>query len=280
MTLLRGGVPLALLAGFGIYGVTKCIYSVEGGHRAIKFSRLQGVLPNSYREGWHLMIPYFEWPIIYDVRTHPKVLNSKTGSKDLQTVDITVRVLYRPMTDKLPELYRFVGKDYDERVLPSIVNEVVKTVVAQYNATQLLSQREQVSFAIRKSLEERAKDFYMVMDDVSIVHLTFSEEFNEAVESKQAAQQDAERAKFLVEQAIQDKKSTIIRAQGEAISAELIGKSMNPAYIELKRIEAARKIADQLATSRNRAFIDSDTLLLNITGPLSQKLSSLNTTKL
>ncbi len=113
------------------------------------------------------------------------------------------------------------------------------------------------------------------MDDVSIVHLTFSEEFNEAVESKQAAQQDAERAKFLVEQAIQDKKSTIIRAQGEAISAELIGKSMNLAYIELKRIEAARKIAEVLSGSRNRAFIDSDTLMLNIVGPLSQKLSSL-----
>ena len=113
------------------------------------------------------------------------------------------------------------------------------------------------------------------MDDVSIVHLTFSEEFNQAVESKQAAQQDAERAKFYVEQAIQDKKSTIIRAQGEAISAELLGKNMNPAYIELKRIEAARKIAEVLAGSKNRAFIDSETLLLNITGPLSSKLSSL-----
>jgi len=82
-------------------------------------------------------------------------------------------------------------------------------------------------------------------------------------------------AKFYVEQAIQEKKSTIIRAQGEATSAELIGKSMNPAYIELKRIEAARKIAETLSTSRNRAFIDSDTLLLNIVGPLNQKLSLL-----
>ena len=113
------------------------------------------------------------------------------------------------------------------------------------------------------------------MDDVSIVHLSFSDEFNEAVEAKQAAQQDAERAKFLVEQAIQDKKSIIIKSQGEAISAELIGKSMNPAFIELRRIETARKIAEVLAGSRNRAFIDSDTLMLNIVGPLSQRLSSL-----
>jgi prohibitin 2 len=138
-----------------------------------------------------------------------------------------------------------------------------------------LNQREQVSFSIRKSLEERAKDFFILLDDVSITHLEFSAEFHQAVEEKQAAQQEAEKAKFYVEQALQDKKSTIIKAQGEAISAELIGKSMNPAYIELKRIEAARKIAETLSTSRNRAFIDAETLLLNLTGPLNHKLSLL-----
>lgn len=278
--LIKMLAPAVFITVCGVVGIKKCIYTVDGGHRAIKFSRFVGIRPTAYREGWHLMLPYFERPIIYDVRTHPKVINSKTGSKDLQMVDITVRVLYRPMSDKLPELYRFVGKDYDERVLPSVVNEVVKTVVAQYNATQLLSQREQVSFSIRKSLEERARDFFIVMDDVSIVHLTFSDEFNAAAESKQSAQQDAERAKFLVEQALQDKKSTIIRAQGEAISAELIGKSMNPAYIELKRIEAARRIAETLSTSRNRAFLDSDTLMLNLARPMNQKLAKLDERKI
>lgn len=109
--------------------------------------------------------------------------------------------------------------------------------------------------------------------------MAFSSEFHEAVESKQAAQQDAERAKFLVEQAIQDKKSMIIKAQGEASSAELIGKTMNPPYIELKRIDAARRIADTLSTSRNRAFLDSDTLMLNLASPMNQKLSSLTDSK-
>ena len=106
--------------------------------------------------------------------------------------------------------------------------------------------------------------------------MAFSPEFHEAVESKQAAQQDAERAKYLVEQAIQDKKSMIIKAQGEASSAELIGKTMNPPYIELKRIDAARRIADTLSMSRNRAFLDSDTLLLNLATPMNQRLASLN----
>lgn len=76
------------------------------------------------------MMPWFERPIIYDVRTHPTVIKSMTGSKDLQMINISLRVLYRPDPTKLPQVYRYLGLDYDARVLPSIVNEVLKSVVA------------------------------------------------------------------------------------------------------------------------------------------------------
>ena len=123
--------------------------------------------------------------------------------------------------------------DYNERVLPSIVNEVLKQVIARYTAAQLLTMREQVSATVRANLLERSSEFYIALEDVSIVDLTFGAEFMKAVEAKQVAQQDAERAKFIVQEALQQKRSTIIRATGEARSIKLIGESVrqNPAYI-------------------------------------------------
>merc|ERR1719228_1180502 len=242
------------------------LYTVDGGHRGVVFNRLQGVKDEIYGEGTHLIIPWFEWPIIFDVRTRPKELPSLTGTRDLQYVNISLRVLYRPDTNKLPTVLSKYGEDYDRRILPSIMNETLKAVVAQYNAEQLTTQREEVSRLVRRNLTERAAEFYIEVEDCSITHLSFGPEYTRAVEAKQVAQQEAERAKYLVEMAVQEKKSKVIAAQGEAQAAQLIGESMkkNPAFAELRRIEAAREIAHAVAQSPNRVFLNSDSLLINL----------------
>lgn len=213
---------------------------------------------------------------------------------DLQMVQISLRVLTRPEVGALPSIYRTLGEgefmipskflslvgalvyiflffwpectDYDEKVLPSIVNEVLKQVIAEHTAPQLLTQREQVSKKIRRNLTERAAQFNLVLEDVSITDLQFGREFTAAVEAKQVAQQDAERARFIVEKAEQDRKSIVIRAEAEAETAKLIGEAVknNPGFVNLRRIDAAKDISQSLSQSANTIYLSSDSLLLNL----------------
>merc|ERR1712238_40504 len=165
-------------------------------------------------------------------------------------------------------IYRYLGKNYDERILPSLMNECAKAVVTKYNANELLTKRDQVSADISRELSKRAGHFNVVMADVAITHLSFSPEYARAVEAKRVAQQDAERAKYVVQGVMQEKQTIITKAKGEAESASLIGESVrqNPGFMKLRRIDAARDIASIVSSSGNKIYLNADSLLLNLLG--------------
>ncbi len=102
----RGGAVMAGLATIPTF----CLFNVDGGERAVVFHRVYGVDDRVRGEGTHFMLPWFQAPFIYNIRTRPKQIQTTTGTKDLQTVTIHCRLLFKPRVEALPDLHKRLGK--------------------------------------------------------------------------------------------------------------------------------------------------------------------------
>ncbi|KAL8136691.1 hypothetical protein V2J09_002692 [Rumex salicifolius] len=265
VSLLTNLARAAFGIGLGATIVNSSLFTVDGGERAVLFDRLGGVKETTVGEGTHFLIPWLQKPFIFDIRTRPHTFSSVSGTKDLQMVNLSLRVLSRPDVERLPTIFQNLGLEYDEKVLPSIGNEVLKAVVAQFNADQLLTERPRVSAMVKESLIRRAKDFNILLDDVAITHLSYGGEFSRAVEQKQVAQQEAERSKFVVMKAEQERRAAIIRAEGESESAKLISDATAAAgmgLVELRKIEASKENVASMSKNSNVIYFPKGNQML------------------
>ncbi|CAE6423453.1 unnamed protein product [Rhizoctonia solani] len=276
-------------AAFGLALVQASIYDVPGGYRAVMFDRFAGVKPDASLEGTHFLVPWLQRAILYDCRIKPRNISTTTGSKDLQMISITLRVMSRPDVNHLSRIYQTLGQDYDERVLPSIGNEVLKSIVAQFDAAELITQREVVSSRIREDLLARAGEFNIKLEDVSITHLTFGQEFTTVCRRSQANCPTRRRASqvcggkgesgikilspkcdvLTINQAEQERQAAVIRAEGEAEAAATISRALDragEAFVTFRKIEASKAIAGALSANRNVSYVPSSggNILLNV----------------
>lgn len=175
-----------------------------------------------------------------DVRTHANTFEIYSGTKDLQHVAFTLRLLTHLNPDKAPEVYRRFGEDYESRILRSAVNEVVNATVATHNAESLIEDRNLVYHQIVSGIRSKLDLFDLVTDDISVVSMKYSDDFTKSCEYKMITQQAAQRQEYYVLQSQRERDAQITLAEGESRAATMITKSIakhGNGYLKLKQID-------------------------------------------
>jgi prohibitin 1 len=215
------------------------IVIVGSGQRGVVFNTATGVENRILGEGTHFRVPFLESVTKLSVRVQKTDVKAEAASKDLQTVNTDIVVNWHLDANKVNKIYQSIGDEQTvvDRILVPAVNEVVKATTAQATATEVLSKRSELKESIDKSLGERLQQYNIILDDVSIVNVAFSPEFNAAIEQKQVAQQNAEKALFTAQEASAAAQATINTAKGEAEANRLKQQSLTQDLLQLRAIE-------------------------------------------
>ncbi len=196
-------------------------------------------------EGIHFRIPIMQKVVKIDVKVHKSETGAEAASKDLQEIRSTIAVNYHILAEKANWVYQHLGIEFKQRIIDPAVQEVVKAITAKYNAVELITQREKVRDEIKALLKSRLLSYNIVVDDFSIVNFKFTQQFEQAIESKQTAEQLALKAQRDLERIKIEAEQKIATARAEAESLKLQKENVTPQLIRLRQIEASIKAIEK-----------------------------------
>lgn len=196
-----------------------------------------------YTDGLHFKTPFITKSVKYNIQTQKAEWVTEASSKDLQTVDATIVVNYKFKESEVVNLYKNVGKEekVQEKVLEPAIQEVFKSVVAKFSAEQLITERSVVSKEIEDALNKKLDAYGIQIQSFNIVNFNFSKSFNDAIEAKVTAEQNALAEKNKLEQVKYEAEQKVVAAEAQAkaieIQAKAIQNQWGAEYVKLKWIE-------------------------------------------
>lgn len=211
---------------------------INAGQRGIlmEFGQVQDKILG---EGIHAIIPIANTVETLSVRIQKQEIPAQAASKDLQDVFVDVAVNWHIIPEKVNRVFQQIGSEINvvERIINPAIEEVLKAVLSLYNAEQIITKRGEVKAEIDQQLTSRLAQYNIAIDDISLVNIHFSQRFNEAVEAKQIAEQEAKRAEFLALKAVQEAQAEINRAKGQAEAQELLREDLTPLILQKQAID-------------------------------------------
>lgn len=222
----------ALVAGFGSWG------TISAGHRGILL-RNGAVTGEIKGEGLYGKVPWIDSVIEIDVRTQKEVVDTDAASKDLQTVKAHLALNLSIDPAHVTDLYQKVGVRYIDVIVDPALKEAAKAVIAQFTAEELITKREHVRDEIAKLLRVKLSPHGIRTEAVNITNFDFSKNFNQAIEAKVTAEQDALAAKNKLEQIKFEAEQKVAEARGkaEAMKVESAVLQSSPQILQLRALE-------------------------------------------
>jgi len=196
-----------------------------------------------YSDWLHIKVPFITKAVKYNVQTQKLDAKADASSKDLQNVAASIVVNYKYKESEVVKLYKNVGKEEKvaEKIITPAVQEVFKAVVAKYSAEQLITERSAVSKDIEENLNKRLQAYWVEIQLFNIVNFDFSKSFNDAIEAKVTAEQEALAEKNKLEKVKYESDQKIVAAEAQAKAIEIQAKAIQTQwgaeYVKLKWIE-------------------------------------------
>jgi len=211
---------------------------ISAGERGVVL-RFGQVQPQILNEGLHPIIPIAEAVKKLTVRVQKREISAEASSKDLQEIETDVVLNWHLVPDEVNLAFQQLGDELAvvDRAIDPAVEEVLKAVMAKYTAEEIITRREEVKGAVDQLLSNRLRGYHIFVDDISLVHVNFSDRFSEAVEAKQIAEQEAKRAEFLTLKAAREAEARVNWARGEAEAQRLLKEHLTPELIQRQAIE-------------------------------------------
>ena len=192
--------------------------------------RFGKIVDTSLKEGLNLKIPYIEQIQKVNIKVQKSEITVESSTKDMQTINTTIAVNYRVDADKASNLYRTVGNSYEGTVLEPAIKESIKSAIAQYNAEEITTKRNEVSKNCLEALQGKVEKYGIIVEDFNLTNFSFSVEYTKAIEDKQVAEQKLQKAKLEAE-------AKIVEAEATKKSNDLLKQSLTDELIAKQFIE-------------------------------------------
>lgn len=198
-----------------IWILVSSIFIVNAGEKGIllTWGKAEDI---TYDAGLHFKMPIAQDVIYMNIQTLKEEADASAASKDLQIVSTRVALNYHIDANNANTIYKEIGMKYKTKVIDPAIQESVKASTAQYTAEELITKREIVKQKIKDELRTRLAVYNLIQEDISITNFEFSAEFNNAIEAKVTAEQNALKARNDLERIKVEAEQKIAQANGEA----------------------------------------------------------------